>query len=436
MRKSFLVLALIYGMMLAGAAYWQLYSDLDESPANPRYYLMFRQERGPIFDGCGRTLAFSAAEDGVYVRCYAAPSLSHVVGYFHERYGITGLERLYQEELSQGRSLFTTLDLELQKRAEELLQGVNGAVVALRPATGEVLALVSSPWVDGSALDENWPDYLADVRSPFLNRATQGLYPPGSTVKPIVYWAAAALGRVDDETSWSDPGVLNLPGGMISNAGGRAHGQISIAEALAYSSNVVFAELAVDLEEQLLKCFRLFGLGQQIDFELGNLEGFVPAGIASPYHAAQLGIGQGELLVTPLQMAQAAAALANGGILMRPYLVNELRGGLRLRQITRPQVVQELLPKSAANTVRKAMALAAREGTAQTHLSGSLDYAGKTGTAQTGRSAADHAWFIGFAPVDAPQVAVAVVIEHGGAGAAAAAPVGAEIMLKALQMSE
>jgi peptidoglycan glycosyltransferase len=397
---------------------------------------MFRQERGPIFDGCGRTLAFSAAEDGVYVRCYAAPSLSHVVGYFHERYGITGLERLYQEELSQGRSLFTTLDLELQKRAEELLQGVNGAVVALRPATGEVLALVSSPWVDGSALDENWPDYLADVRSPFLNRATQGLYPPGSTVKPIVYWAAAALGRVDDETSWSDPGVLNLPGGMISNAGGRAHGQISIAEALAYSSNVVFAELAVDLEEQLLKCFRLFGLGQQIDFELGNLEGFVPAGIASPYHAAQLGIGQGELLVTPLQMAQAAAALANGGILMRPYLVKELRGGLRLRQITRPQVVQELLPKSAANTVRKAMALAAREGTAQTHLSGSLDYAGKTGTAQTGRSAADHAWFIGFAPVDAPQVAVAVVIEHGGAGAAAAAPVGAEIMLKALQMSE
>lgn len=192
----------------------------------------------------------------------------------------------------------------------------------------------------------------------------------------------------------------------------------------------------MDLEEQLLKCFRLFGLGQQIDFELGNLEGFVPAGIASPYHAAQLGIGQGELLVTPLQMAQAAAALANGGILMRPYLVKELRGGLRLRQITRPQVVQELLPKSAANTVRKAMALAAREGTAQTHLSGSLDYAGKTGTAQTGRSAADHAWFIGFAPVDAPQVAVAVVIEHGGAGAAAAAPVGAEIMLKALQMSE
>ena len=140
------------------------------------------------------------------------------------------------------------------------------------------------------------------------NRATQGLYPPGSTVKPIVYWAAAQV--VDDETSWSDPGVLNLPGGMISNAGGRAHGQISIAEALAYSSNVVFAELAVDLEEQLLKCFRLFGLGQQIDFE--RQPEVCARRHSFPYHAAQLGIGQGELW-SPHCRWPKRRGMANGG---------------------------------------------------------------------------------------------------------------------------
>jgi peptidoglycan glycosyltransferase len=221
----------------------------------------------------------------------------------------------------------------------------------------------------------------------------------------------------------------------MGNFGGRAHGEISLDEALAKSSNVVFGKVAVVLGERLLEYFRLFGLGQMVPLELSNKEGYVPDAIASQYHAAQLGIGQAELLVTPLQMAQAAAALANGGVLMRPYLVQEIRGGLRMRQITRPQVLGRILPPEAAEQVKRAMALAAQEGTAKTDLSTELEYAGKTGTAQMG-SVPDHAWFIGFAPVDAPQVAVAVLVEHGGMGAEAAAPLGAEIMRKALQLSE
>ncbi|HBG09910.1 MAG: peptidoglycan D,D-transpeptidase FtsI family protein [Limnochordia bacterium] len=435
MRRSFLVLALFYGMMLVSAFYWQLCADLASHPANPRYYLAFQKERGAIFDGQGRPLAFSTAVEGGYARHYAAPSLSHVVGYFHERYGMTGLELLYHAELSSGRSVFTTLDLELQKAAEDLLSGSQGAVVVLRPDTGQVLALVSLPCVDGGALDENWPDYLGDVRSPFLNRATHGLYPPGSVVKPLVYAAAAAEGALEPGSTWFDGGVLELPGGTMGNFGGRAHGEISLDEALAKSSNVVFGKVAVVLGERLLEYFRLFGLGQMVPLELSNKEGYVPDAIASQYHAAQLGIGQAELLVTPLQMAQAAAALANGGVLMRPYLVQEIRGGLRMRQITRPQVLGRILPPEAAEQVKRAMALAAQEGTAKTDLSTELEYAGKTGTAQMG-SVPDHAWFIGFAPVDAPQVAVAVLVEHGGMGAEAAAPLGAEIMRKALQLSE
>lgn len=435
MRRSFLVLALLYCLLLGGAFYWQLCADLGEHPANPRYYLVFQQDRGPIFDRQGKALAYSEALESGYRRSYTSPSLSHVVGYFHERYGMTGLERLYHGELSAGRSLFTTLDLELQKAAEELLGKAAGAVVALHPATGQILALVSAPYVDGGALDEHWPDYRADVRSPFLNRATHGLYPPGSVVKPLVYGAALAESQAEPDQRWPDGGAWQLPGGTIRNYGGRAHGEITLDQALAQSSNVVFAQLAVELGDKLLEYYRLWGLGQEVQFELANLAGFVPEGTSSQYHTAQLGIGQGELLVTPLQMAQVACALANGGVLLRPYLVHEVRGGLRMRQITRPQVLGQALPPALAEKIKGAMVLAAQEGTARTELSGEFAYGGKTGTAQMG-SGPDHAWFIGFAPPEAPQVAVAVVIEHGGTGAQAAAPLGVELMRRAVQRSE
>lgn len=435
MRKSFLTIACLYGMMLVSAFYWQLCSDIDSHPANPRYYLVFQRERGTIFDRQGRPLAYSSTGEQGYRRTYAAPSLSHVVGYFHERYGVTGLEQLFHAELSAGRSVFTTLDLDLQKKAEELLGGSTGALVAVRPASGEILALVSQPCLDGNALEENWAAYLADVRSPFLNRVTHGLYPPGSVVKTIVLAAAAVEEAAELEDKWDDGGTLDLVGGTVRNFRGRAHGEISLAQALAVSSNVVFGQLAGELGEKLLSYFRLFGLGQPVGCELSNQAGLVPESIASPYHAAQLGIGQGELLVTPLQMAQVACALANRGVLMRPYLVQEVRGGWRLRQITRPQIVGQAVPAWVAELVKAAMALTAREGTARVERAANLDYAGKTGTAQLG-SAPDHAWFIGFAPTDAPQIAVAVVVEHGGTGAHAAAPIGVELMLHAVQMSE
>src|SRR5690554_6941880 len=178
----------MYGLLFAGLFHWHLIADLQNHPANPRYYYMFSRDRGRIYDRNGLILATSTPlEGGVYQRSYATPSLSHVLGYFHQRYGMTGLERLYHEDLSMGRTLLTSLDWNLQQTAEELLQGLNGAVLAIRPSTGEVLALVSSPSLDGNALDANWSDYLDDLRSPFLNRATHGLYPPGSIVKPIIY---------------------------------------------------------------------------------------------------------------------------------------------------------------------------------------------------------------------------------------------------------
>lgn len=433
MRKSFLALVIMYGMIVISLFFWQLCAEITEHPANPRYYAIFQEERGTIYDRNGLALASSIGSEEVYQRKYAEPSLSHTVGYFHQRYGITGLERLYHEELIGGRSVFTTLDLKLQQVAAAALGNSTGAVVAVNPVTGGILALVSSPWVDANTLEDNWPDYLADLRSPFLNRATQGLYPPGSVVKPIVYAAAMQDELVTLDDIWQDSGVLNLGNRTISNHAQRAHGSINLDQALAYSSNVIFAQLAIALNDTLLDYFRDFGLGHEMTFELRNASGHVPEKIGSDYDAAQLGIGQGELLVTPLQMAMVASTIANGGFMVRPFLTQEIRGGLKMRQITRPQILADIIPPDIAADIKNAMAYAAQQGTARTSVSDELHYAGKTGTAQT-NGGFDHAWFIGFAPVETPQVAIAVVVEHGGTGGQVAAPVGAEVLFQALQL--
>ncbi len=435
MRKSFLTIAIMYGIMFISLFYWQVCADLQGHPANPRYYQLFKENRGVIFDRHGVPLATSASDGVTYSRRYETASLSHVLGYFHQRYGMTGLERLYNEELSMGRSLITTLDLRVQKAAEEALGNRPGAVVVLKPDTGEVLALVSSPWVDGNTLALNWSDYLVDERSPFLNRVTHGLYPPGSTLKPVVYGAALVERLVDDGLRWQDQGSLVLQDRTISNFAGRALGSITTEQALALSSNVVFAQLAVSLGDRLLDTFGNFGLGKEVRFELQNLGGHIPAKVQSDYDAAQFGIGQGELLVTPLQMARVVSAIANGGVLMQPFVVQEVRGGLRLRQITRPVREAAVLSPSIIRSIQEAMKLAATNGTAQVNPPVSFDYGGKTGTAQMGPGR-DHAWFIAFAPANNPQVAVVVVVDYGGFGSEVAVPIGVKVIAAALEIDQ
>ncbi|HHY10892.1 MAG TPA: hypothetical protein GX528_10080 [Firmicutes bacterium] len=432
LKKCFLGLCLVYGIILGGLLYWHLCPNLEKHAANPRYYQIFEKDRGPILDRNGTPLAFSQLEGGKYRRCYAASSLSHTVGYFHQRYGMAGLERLYHADLLAGRTLSTTLDLAIQQLVEKALEGKTGAAVVIKPASGEVLALVSSPYIDGANLAENWADYQSDLRSPFLNRVTNGLYPPGSVLKPIVYAAALETGLTKAKETWLDEGAVIIENKRLANYGQKAFGTITTEEALAYSSNVVFAGLATALGEELLDYYGLFGLGAQPAWELGAKKGFLPAGVKSKYAAALLGIGQGELLATPLQIALVGAAIANRGSLVTPYLVQELKGGLKMRQITRPQMGVPIISEQAAVTVRDAMVLAVKEGTAKSAGQKDHVFAAKTGTAQTARG--DHAWFVGFAPAHHPAVCAAVIIEEGGAGGLVAAPLGGAILKGALDI--
>ena len=187
----------------------------------------------------------------------------------------------------------TTIALPLLKHMEELMAGMVGAAVAMDPKTGAGLALVSYPYVDGNRLDESWSDYLQDERSPFVNRAVQGQYPPGSAIKPLVLGAAFAERAAYPEQPWVDRGAVELEGRAIKNFQGQALGRITTLEALAHSSNVVFALLAAELGPKLLTALSQFGLGEIPPLPLPMSRGRLPSPEQSDYGWGQIGIGHG-----------------------------------------------------------------------------------------------------------------------------------------------
>jgi len=431
MRKFFLGLLAGYFLLMAFLVYWQLITELDEHPLNPGRYRIFREPRGAILDRNGQALAETIIDADGTRRVYASPGISHITGYFHARYGMSGLEKAWHERLAVGQNVQTTIDLNLQRRVEELLEGRVGAVVVLEPTTGQVLALASYPYIDANALDDKWPEYLEDQRSPFVNRVVQGQYPPGSAIKPLVLVSALQNRTVDLDERWADQGVVELSGRTITNFQRQALGEITTKEALALSSNTVFAQLAAQLGPALLQTLRRLGLGSTPDFSLPASGGNLPDGELSAYGWGQIGIGQGSLLATPLQMASAIAVIANGGRLMRPYLVEQIRGGWRLPKMQRPLVISEAVSQWSAAGVRDAMVMAVQSGTAKSAQVPGVLTAGKTGTAQTANGR-DHSWFVGFAPAEEPAAVVVVLLEHAGTASQTAAPLGGLVLREAL----
>lgn len=361
---------------------------------------------------------------------------------------------LEEEKPVPGKPLSVTLDLRLQQEAAKALGRQVGAVVGLDPRSGEVRILLSQPSFDpdlfaGHLEPQKWRELNSDPLHPLHNRAIQGLYPPGSTIKPLYAAAALAAGlRTKDQkvtctggvTYYGHPYRCWLAGG---------HGPVDLMEALEVSCDTYFYALARDAGiERLAAWARLFGLGSPTGIELlGEASGLVGDDAWSrrvrghPWLAGETisaGIGQGPILVTPLQLAVAYAALVNGGFLVRPHLV---RG-----QGAAPKPLG--LPSDALAQVRAGMerVVSGARGTARRlGLSGIL--AGKTGTAQVMRkkegmswrelpwAQRHHALFVGYAPARDPQLVVAVVVEHGGDGAAVAAPIAGRILAKALGIS-
>ncbi len=350
-----------------------------------------------------------------------------------------------------GGTLVLTLNRKAQEAAEQQLGNRKGAVVALDPATGAVLAMTTFPRYDPNALTshdtttviKNWNQLVKDPNQPLLNRAAGGLYPPGSTFKVITTAAALENGHQPNEQrpneqTYTPPQTTKA----IQNFGGEncAPGQatLSMADALRISCNTFYAHLGVDLGAgKLVGEAEKFGLDSPSPFQLpGAAESSIPTNLDPPA-TAQSAIGQRDVRVSPLQMAQVAATIANGGRRMAPYVVSRVVDSEDASKVIKrfdPQPVGQVIPSGVADQLKAMMGLVVSSGTGTSAQIPGLTVSGKTGTAQHGTGVAPHAWFIGFTSQGSKSIAVAVVVEDGGnlgseaTGGAVAAPIAKKVM--------
>ena len=338
----------------------------------------------------------------------------------------------------EGNDLILTLDMDLQDYGERLMRGRRGAIVALDPQNGEILAFVSAPDYDlrdfsGRISVDVWSALRDDPASPLFNRCSMAAYPPGSTFKMLVAVAALQENIIDIDTRISCPGSYLLAGQEFGCHG--AHGDINVVGAIEHSCNVFFYKLIFKLGfENLQKYGKLFHIGSPTGIDISNENsGILPS---EEYYdkrygsrwnigyLVNLGIGQGEINTTPLQMAAYTATLANGGIYYRPHAIKSIKD--RTTGKKRPVAVNATrLPISSAamSIIQRGMYRVVHgSGTGYSARVSGTKVAGKTGTAQNPPNP-DHAWFVGYAPFENPRIAVAVIVENGGFGGTAAAPI-------------
>ncbi|WP_258359462.1 peptidoglycan D,D-transpeptidase FtsI family protein [Moorella sulfitireducens] len=421
---------------------------------NPRLRQVEQQvARGTIYDRAGRVLARTMGEPGEFRRQYPfGPATAHVVGYVSGRFGSSGLEAGRDGDLlgltgwqgmvnksmrllgqvPRGNNLHLTLDADLQTLAVNLLAGRRGAAVALDPRTGAVLLLASSPSFDPNRLEEEWNRINSPgAASPLLNRAIQGLYPPGSTMKLITATAALEADPGILQRDFYCPGYLEVQGWKLTCP--RPHGHLNFQEAMMYSCNVTFATLALEAgAEKFKETAAMYGFDKPLKFDLPVAGSRLPDRLDDG-SLAEASIGQGAVLATPLEMAAVTAAIAGKGILMQPYLIEKVTAadGRSLWEAV-PRPLQVVTSARIAEEIKEAMVATVNGGTATAVNLAGIQVAAKTGSAQN-PGGETHAWLVAFAPAQDPRIAVAVVVENAGAGGAVAAPLAREILAAALR---
>jgi penicillin-binding protein 2 len=359
---------------------------------------------------------------------------------------------------TSGDNLMLTIDIKLQQAAEEAFGDRRGALVAIDPANGEVLALVSKPGFDPNLFVDgidsaSWQELNESPDKPLLNRPLRGAYPPGSTIKPFLALAALQSGKRTPSQSINDPGYFQIAGQAHrfrdDKPGG--HGVVDMAKSIIVSCDTYYYQLANDTDiDDTARFLSQFGFGAKTGIDIdGELTGTLPSrawkreryGNNGKWYlgdSISAGIGQGYNAFTPLQLAHAIAAIANDGVAFRPHLLKAVSGtrGEILQQSTQAPTTIAIRPENLA-VIKSALIGVNREGTGkQAFVGAAYISAGKTGTAQvyslrgekyseknTSERLRDHAWFMAYAPADKPRIAIAVLVENGGFGAAAAAPI-------------
>lgn len=466
-RTVFLFTAL-FAVLIGNITYIQVIkaSEYQDMPSNNHTINKARFiKRGSIITADGLTLAESVQQaDGTYARSYPNGNLAaHAVGYYSQQYGTMGIENTQNDTLTgskdysswqnalnslagisePGNSVQLTIDSRIQRAAEQALAGRVGAIVALDPRSGAVLAWASAPTFDNTNIQAaiEAANASGGADTSMYDRATLALYTPGSTFKVLTLASALENGLATLDTTYDSPGRMEIGGADVVSIGERGHGKISLAKAFALSSNTVFGQVADGLgAEKLVATARAFGYGQQLGLDFTTAASVMPnpeemtewelawAGAGQP-------VGQGHTpgpQATVMQNALMAATIANNGIAMNPYVVSQILApdGTVLKT-TRGHSLGQAVGSGTAEQVKQAMLDVVQNGTGSAAAIAGVKVAGKTGTAETNNANANST-FVGFAPYDTPTVAIAVVIEQNAKGEESAAAVGGQVLRAAL----
>ncbi|MBS1908053.1 MAG: penicillin-binding protein 2 [Actinobacteria bacterium] len=470
------ILVLVMFLALFGSVSWIQVVQADalaQNDANRRTRLdSYQIQRGSIIAG-GAPIATSTPSNDMYSfqRVYTDPQMwSAVTGYYNPALGsATGIEKAMNSELSgtgssqflssierivsgqpqKGANVVLSLDPTAQKAAYDALKGYQGAVVAIEPKTGRILAMVSTPGFDTNSLavhdskaaNAAYDALVADPNKPLSNRAIGGnMNPPGSTFKLVVATAALDSGKFTMQSTFPNPAAYTLPGTStaVHNAWGGTCGDgptVTLADAIRLSCNIPMAELAVQLgDKEIRAAAEKYGFGQAFSLPVESTPSTYPKSL-SPDKTGLTGFGQGDVRATPLQMAMVSAGIANGGVVMKPRMVDQVVGDdLSVQKQFDDAQFGQAMSSDQAAAISAAMQASVSTGAAQGARIDGVDVAGKTGTAENGDTAPYTLWFTGFAPASNPEIAVAVVVEDGGgqgqsgSGDAIASPIAKKVM--------
>ncbi|BDV29360.1 peptidoglycan D,D-transpeptidase FtsI family protein [Microbacterium terricola] len=475
LKRLSIVLLVLFLALFASTSWIQVLNAeaLAENPRNTRaLYDSYEVQRGSII-ASGASIASSVASDDVFSwqRVYTDSEMwAHVTGFINPALGTSsGIEQAMNQELSgtagsqffsridriltgqdpRGSNVALSLDADVQRAAFEALGDQQGAIVAIEPSTGRILAMVSSPSYDANTLASHnaaevntaYDELVAAANDPLFDRSIGGdMNPPGSTFKLVVASAALASGQWEPDSKLPNPASYELPQSssvIFNSTGGRcgSGSTVTIADALRLSCNIPFAELAVELGDDAIRAeAEKYGFNSSFTLPLVSTPSVYPRGLDDAQTALS-GFGQGQVLATPLQMAMVSAGIANGGVVMNPRMVDQVIGpDLSVQQTFEDSEYNRALEPDIAAQMVAMMVANVSDGAASGATIDGVDVAGKTGTAENEGDEPYTLWFTGFAPADDPDVAVAVVVEDGGgqgqsgSGNTIAAPIAKKVM--------
>lgn len=466
------VLILLILALMVNVTFLQFFEakNLKNQAGNQRMLLTeYSRQRGEILVASD-PIAFSTRtkDELQYLRTYKdAEIYASATGFYSVVYGATGIElkendilagndsRFFVDRLQQmlanrkpqGGAIRLTLNAAAQEAAMKGLNGRTGAVVAIDPTTGAILALASSPSFDpnllsshdAAAIKTQYEAWLADPAQPLLNRPLAMTLPPGSVFKLVTAAAALESGRYTADSFLQGPKEIQLPGSdhKLGNWNEKACGpqnETTLANALAMSCNTAFANLGLELgADAIAQQAKKFGFDTSFEIPLISAASHFPTNLDQA-QTAMSAIGQYDVQASALQMAMVTAAIANDGVLMKPYLVDQILGtDLSVLENAAPQAISRAMKPENAKVLRTMMVGVVTNGTGSNAQISGVNVGGKTGTAENTPGQSAHAWFVGLAPAEGAKVAVAVVLQNGGgatevSGNALAAPIAQSVM--------